>query len=73
MTNGEYIKQFLQSLLERDPAEMLLQAARSDYLNPSGDLYALWCDGCGSCEDEGCSESAQLECIRRFLVRERQK
>jgi hypothetical protein len=50
--------------------ELLLSIAKSGIND--GKLYDLWCDNCGSecsCE-EFCSDAAQLECIRRFLVRD---
>ena len=51
--------------------ELLLSIAKSR-LNDGGVLYELWCDGCGSeCSYEDvCSDTAQLECIRRFLERD---
>lgn len=55
--------------------QMLLSAARNEVVNPDGDgLYSLWCDGCGDCDaccEEGSDDKAQLDCIRRFLNKER--
>lgn len=50
--------------------EVLLAGSKSG-LNRGGELYELWCDGCGSecsCE-EMCSDAAMLECIDRYLER----
>lgn len=62
-------------LAESDFPAMLLAAARSELPNPDGEgLYTLWCDGCGDCDaccEEGSDDKAQLDCIRRFLNKER--
>ena len=84
-TAAECLQKFaecLPQLLERmarltasDFPSMLLAAAKGELPNPDGEgLYTLWCDGCGDCDaccEEGSDDEAQLDCIRRFLNKER--
>ena len=76
MTNGEMILRNLMdvedALKSGDLAPLLLKAAHSEMLNPTGELYGLWCDGCGdccACASLDCDDVPQLSCIRRFLQR----
>ena len=78
MTNAEAIRSSLRKIAEAADddtlAHYVLAIAKSD-MNPTGDMYELWCDDRGGCRNKceselPCCEEDHINCIIRFLHRE---